>query len=185
MVITGRSLLLGLSAVVAAVGVVMWIDRQAHWLALVAAGCGLLSIVILNIAHPPQTLRRREPEDIEQLLEQRRRELVRGTSLYLREMHYRYSVRADQSDHQAFTHEINTLRIGFVPVVITDNHTDRQGYGYVAFVYDGKRWRGPGLPCGGGPEEAVAHAARCVAPLPNENEVPAENREQPRHERGG
>ena len=89
MVITGRSLLLGLSAIVAAVGVVMWIDRQAHWLALVAAGCGLLSIVILNIVHPPETLRRREPEEIEQLMEQRRRELVRGTSMYLRQMHYR------------------------------------------------------------------------------------------------
>ena len=38
----------------------------------------------------------------------------------------------------------------FVPAVITDNDDDRQGYGYVAFVYDQHRWRGPGLPCPAG-----------------------------------
>ena len=40
-----------------------------------------------------------------------------------------------------------------------------QGFGYAAFVHDGDRWRGPGLPCPPGQSDAVKHAARCVSPL--------------------
>jgi hypothetical protein len=58
-----------------------------------------------------------------------------------------------------------------VPVVVTDNTNDRQGFGYVAFVHDGVRWRGPGLPCPDDPALAVKHAARCVSPLATEEET--------------
>lgn len=109
-----------------------------------------------------------EPEKIELIEDSRRNELVRGTSMHLRNMKYRYSIRYDHSDRQSFTADVNSILLGFIPVVILDNHSDKQGSGYVAFPYDGDRWRGPGLPCGGGPEEAVEHAAKCVAPLDEE-----------------
>ena len=89
-------------------------------------------------------------------------------------MNYRYSIRRDPADggeRQCFSAEVNTIRLGFVPVFITDNTNDRQGPGYVAFVYDGKRWRGPGLPCPAGQAEAVRHAARSVSPLATEEET--------------
>jgi hypothetical protein len=106
-----------------------------------------------------------EPRRIEDLPLQRRNELIRGTSMQLRDMKYRYSIRYDHSDRAAFTTDVNGVTLGFVPVIILDNRSDKQGYGYVAFPYDGSRWRGPGLPCGGDPQQAVAHAAKCVAPL--------------------
>jgi len=106
-----------------------------------------------------------EPEKIEGLDEDRRVELLRGTSMHLRDMNYRYSIRIDRSERSPFTAEVNTVVLGFVPVVILDNGSERQGYGYVAFPYDGSRWRGPGLPCAGDRAAALEHAARCVAPL--------------------
>ena len=99
---------------------------------------------------------------------------MRGTSLYLREMRYRYYVRLDRTDsagHRAFSAEVNTIRLGFVPAIVTDNTNDRQGFGYVAFVHDSTRWRGPGLPCQASQTEAVQHAARCVSPLATEEET--------------
>jgi len=102
---------------------------------------------------------------MEDLDAERQRALIRGTSMHLRNMRYRYSIRYDHADRTPFTTEVNTITLGFVPVVILDNLSDKQGLGYVAFPHDGRRWRGPGLPCGGGPEQAVAHAARCVSPL--------------------
>ena len=77
----------------------------------------------------------------------------------------------DSADHRAFSAEVNTIRLGFVPAIITDNTNDRQGFGYVAFVHDGTRWRGPGLPCPADQSEAVQHAARCVSPLATEEET--------------
>ena len=113
-----------------------------------------------------------EPERFEQLDPQRCQELIRGTSMHLRDLRYRYSVRQDRGSRTPFTAEVNTVILGFAPVIIMDNHTDRQGMGYVAFPYDGRRWRGPGLPCGGSQEEAIAHASRCVAPIEDEPRKP-------------
>lgn len=106
-----------------------------------------------------------EVERIEELEPQRIAELLRGTSLHLRDLRYRYSIVPDRSGRASFSQDLNALRIGFVPVVIHENAGDRQGDGFVAFVYDGRRWCGPGLPCAGGPERAVAHATRCISPL--------------------
>jgi hypothetical protein len=174
MLISGRRLLLGLSVVIAAVGIVMWLQPDHTWLALVIAACGLVSILVLNLFRPPMARAKHEPDSIDRLPPARRRELIRGTSLYLREMEYRYSIRPDPSEggeRKCFSAEVNTVRLGFVPVLITDNTTDRQGYGYMAFVHDGRRWRGPGLPCPAGQAEAVRHAARSVSPLATEEET--------------
>ncbi len=168
MLITGRWLLLTLSIVVVAAGLTLWMAPEARWLALVAAVCGLVSVLVLNIFRSPVAAASEESPDISMLSPQRHREMIRGTSLYLREMRYRYSIRpcpTEVSDLPAFNAEVNTVQLGFVPVIITDNATDRQGFGYVAFVHDGRRWRGPGLPCPAGQEEALRHAARCVSPL--------------------
>jgi hypothetical protein len=108
---------------------------------------------------------------MQELTPHRQKELIRGTSMHLRQMDYRYSVRYDAAGRECFTAEINTVRLGFIPVVIIDNHTDRQGFGYVAMVYDGHRWRGPGLPCSGSAHDALRHAARCVQPLATEEET--------------
>lgn len=177
MLLTARHLLLLLAAIGTAVGVVILLWRDAQVLAWVVIACGAVSIAVLTMfpawggGGPPV---RRESEDITTLSDQRRRELVRGTSLYLRELQYRYSIRligADDTEHRAFTAEVNSIRLGFVPVVITDNTNDRQGHGYVAFVHDGRRWRGPGLPCPAGQVEAVRHAAKCVSPLSKDEET--------------
>ncbi len=93
--------------------------------------------------------------------------------MHLRNMRYRYSVRAEHhelSEREGFNAEVNGVHLGFVPVMITDNATDKQGYGFVAFVYDGRRWRGPGLPCPGGRERALQHAQHCVSPLDKSDE---------------
>lgn len=174
MIFSGRRLLLSLAIVVVAMGIVILIEPVGRWLAWVVAGSGLVMIVVLNVLKPPAPMARTEPDSIEGLTETRRRELVRGTSLYLREMRYRYSVRVDttdQSDRSCFTAEVNTIRLGFVPVVIMDNSSDSQGFGYVAFVYDSKRWRGPGLPCPGERGDALEHAAKCVSPLSDADET--------------
>ncbi|MHC5022601.1 MAG: hypothetical protein ACYTGG_01645 [Planctomycetota bacterium] len=175
MVITGRTLLLWLLIAIVVVGVSLWMVPGARWLALVAAACGLGGIAVLLVVSPRgRALGPTEPDDIDKLSEARRRELMRGTSLYLRERSYRYSVRLpgeDLGERHCFTAEVNTIRLGFIPAVIIDNTNDRQGYGYVAFVYDGHRWRGPGLPCPDGQEEAVRHAARCVSPLATDEET--------------
>lgn len=170
MVVSGRLLLLALLVVIAAASVVIWVDeRAAQWLALVIAGCALVALLLMNMFRPPIRTRGREPADMRELSDARRRELVRGTSLFLRDTRYRFSIRQDPSDREPFSAVINEIPLGFVPVIITENATDRQGYGYVAFVYDGDRWRGPGLPCIGGPQEAVEHAQKCVMPLDSED----------------
>jgi hypothetical protein len=176
-------LLLVFSLVVAAAGIIMLIDPGARWLAWAIVICGVANLLVLA-AFDPTALggaalggRARGPQesdDISSLTPQRRRELVRGTSLYLRELNYRYSIRLDQtqtSEQRPFSAEVNSVKLGFVPVVIIDNTNDRQGFGYVAFVHDGKRWRGPGLPCPAGQVEAVRHAAKCVSPLAREEET--------------
>ncbi len=151
--------------VVAALGGVFLARGQGlGWITL---GCGVVSLVAV-LWRPPEREPTVEASEIGLVGEDRLRELVRGTSLHLREMKYRYSVRQDPGSRACFNAEVNTVRLGFVPVVITDNYTDRQASGYVAFPYDGRRWRGPGLPCAGSPEDAVAHAIRCVEPLGGE-----------------
>ncbi len=133
-----------------------------------AGGLGLLLGVATLWSRRAGRSSAAEPDLLEELDENRIQVLVRGTSLHLRDMRYRYSVRRDRHavhDRRPFTEVINSVRLGFLPVVMTDNGTDQQGYGYVAFVYDGRRWRGPGLPCPDGREDAMNHAARCVSPL--------------------
>ncbi|MEM7228859.1 MAG: hypothetical protein AAF432_08595 [Planctomycetota bacterium] len=115
-----------------------------------------------------------EVDDIRALEESRRRELIRGASKQLADFQYRYSVRmhnVDTGEHRCFNADVNGVHLGFIPAIITDNTNDRQGYGYVAFVHDGNRWRGPGLPCPAGQMEAVRHASRCVSPLSTEEET--------------
>jgi hypothetical protein len=177
MLISTRHLLLGLSVVVTLVaGLMLLLDSRSNALAWVIVACGVVSLAAL-ILWPnsvSSALRSSESDDINDAAPERRRELVRGTSLYLRELRYRYSIRFDpveSTERKCFSAEVNTIRLGFVPVIIIDNTNDRQGFGYVAFVHDGKRWRGPGLPCPAGQMEAVKHAARCVSPLAKEEET--------------
>ncbi len=170
-----RRVMLGLSIVIAAVAVVVAFDERARWMAIIVAGLALVIAVLLNFIKPHQERGpRSESDDIITLGDDRHKELIRGTSLYLREMRYRYSIRIDHSnqpDRQPFAADVNTVRLGFIPAIITDNTNDRQGFGYVAFVYDGRRWRGPGLPCPGAQDDAVHHAAKCVSPLSTEEET--------------
>lgn len=178
MLISIRSLLLALSIVVTAVGVTLLLRVHDHrWLVWMIVACGSVSIAALLIWRPSRVDfggSAHESDNIITASAERRRELVRGTSMYLRELRYRYSIRLDPSemtDRQPFSAEVNTIRLGFVPVIIIDNTNDRQGFGYAAFVHDGQRWRGPGLPCPGGQSDAVKHAARCVSPLAKEDET--------------
>ena len=178
MPIPERMLWGGLTAMLAAasgaiVAVALVAPHHLNWVApstLGSVGVVLLAVYLIKkLQHPKPP----EPEEFETLDASRIAELIRGTSLQLRDMRYRYSVRPDRHaahDRQPFTKIVNTIRLGFMPVIITDNGTDRQGYGYVAFVYDGHRWRGPGLPCPNGREDAIAHAARCVSPLDQDDE---------------
>jgi hypothetical protein len=161
-----RWILLAVAGVVIVVGGVMVArDEYLGWIPL---ACGLVAVVVL-LWRPPAHKPTVESNQIGLVPEDRIREMIRGTSMHLREMKYRYSVRADPGERSCFNAEVNTIKLGFVPVIITDNHTDKQGVGYVAFPYDGRRWRGPGLPCAGSPQEAVAHATRCVEPLGGED----------------
>ena len=177
MVITGRPVLMLLSLLIMAGGAVLWFDPTARWAAIVTVIAGLISLLVTAVLFRPamrESTGRHESDDINDLTDQRRRELVRGTSLYLRELRYRYSIRIDPAQtagHRCFSAEVNTVKLGFVPVVIMDNTNDREGLGFVAFVHDGNRWRGPGLPCPAGQEEAVRHAAKCVSPLCKDEET--------------
>ncbi|PJF24029.1 MAG: hypothetical protein CUN53_19900, partial [Phototrophicales bacterium] len=135
---------MALSALIVITGAAMGLLQSVQWLAWIQVGIGAASIAIITLlsASPASTpvsapSRRRESDDITRLSEQRRRELVRGTSLYLREMKYRYSIRYDpteNADHRCFSAEVNSVKLGFVPVLIIDNTNDREGRGYVAFV---------------------------------------------------
>jgi hypothetical protein len=174
-----RILLLIACAAATVLGVVLWVLRDrvgtAAPIALAVVGIGGIAALVIR----PRSLPARvESDDITELSEARRKELMRGTSMYLREMRYRYSVRLDQRDsgeRRCFAAEVNTIHLGFVPAVITDTTNDRQGLGFVAFVHDGRRWRGPGLPCPADQAEAVRHAARCVSPLARDEETKFED----------
>lgn len=169
MIITGRALLFGLALLIVLAGTVLLvIDASARLLAGAIVLPGLAMTGVLWWVRAPTPPRQVEPDDIRAVSDQRCRELIRGTSLFLREMRYRFSVRYDRTDRERFTAEVNAVRVGFVPAVISDQLSDRQGFGYVAFVYDERRWRGPGLPCGGGPQQAVEYATRCISPLDDE-----------------
>ncbi len=170
MLITGRTVLLALSGLMTAVGIVLLAVEPSVWMwAAMIIAAGAVSMAVLLRFRPPQPPRNDESDDIRDVDDERCRELIRGTSLFLREMRYRYSVRFDRTERARFTMTVNNMRLGFVPVVINDNLSERQGYGYVAFIHDERRWRGPGLPCVGGPEQAVQYAAQCITPLDEQN----------------
>jgi hypothetical protein len=173
-IFSGRRLLLGLAIVIVACVIVAWIlPEYWHWMSAIAAGSGVVILLVLNALRPPMPVGLSESDEIDELPLLRRAELIRGTSKFLREMRYRYSIRPDPNEsgeRKCFTAEVNGVRLGFIPALITDITDDRQGYGYVAYVYDQRRWRGPGLPCPAGQQEAVRHASRCVAPLGEEGE---------------
>lgn len=168
MVIQVRALLAGVAVISAAAGGALWLWRGPGVLVWILLVCGVIGLIVARMGPRRETARLEEPDDVSQLSAERRHQLVRGTSMHLRNMRYRYSVRAEHhelSDRECFNAEVNRVHLGFVPVIITDNTTDKQGYGFVAFVYDGRRWRGPGLPCPGGRDRALQHAQHCVSPL--------------------
>ncbi|MDY7108173.1 MAG: hypothetical protein SYC29_06005 [Planctomycetota bacterium] len=175
MFLTGRRLILALSIILAALGLLLWVMRvAAPQVSVILLLAGFVGMIAAGLLRAPKPTMQVESADIREVSSERRRELMRGTSLSLREMEYRYSVRLDTTDsreRRAFSAEVNTIRLGFVPAIITDNTNDRQGFGYVAFVHDGARWRGPGLPCPADQTEAMRHAARCVSPLSTEEET--------------
>lgn len=163
-----------IGAVLLLAGGVIYLIIGARTPGLVLTGTAVLMAVLIvlmplrfNVGTEPEA----ESDDINHLPLDRRKELIRGTSMHLRDMKYRYSVRHDQGTRPCFNREINGILLGFVPVILLDTTNDRQGYGYIAFPYDGTRWRGPGLPCGGSPEQAMEHAARCVEPAGGQEEV--------------
>ncbi len=167
-----RGALIG-GVLLVALGGALWWGGAGTWWAAVTAAAGLLAgaAALRRGGGRPPALE--ESDDIMDSSEARRRELIRGTSLFLRDHRYRYSVRLDTHptrDRGPFGADVNSMRLGFVPAIITDNTTDRQGRGFVAFVHDGRRWRGPGLPCPGDQAEAVRHATRCVAPLASDDD---------------
>ena len=53
MIFSGRRLLLGLSIVIVACGVVVWIRPEERWLWIVVALCGLTITILLNTFRPP------------------------------------------------------------------------------------------------------------------------------------
>lgn len=168
MVVPVRAVLVGVAVISAAAGGALWIWLGGGVLVWILLSCGVIGLIVARMGPRGGTARLQEPDDVSQLTAERRHQLVRGTSMHLRNMRYRYSVRAEHhelSDRECFNAEVNRVLLGFVPVRITDNATDKQGNGFVAFVYDGRRWRGPGLPCPGGRDRALQHAQHCVSPL--------------------
>src|SRR5436190_17713831 len=118
MLISSRWMLVVLSILSIASGLALWLDAGVRWPALVVVSMGLMNILVLvefGSARRSGALAasgKRESEDIESLTPLRCRELVRGTSLYLRELRYRYSIRIDpnhSSDQRCFTAEVNTV----------------------------------------------------------------------------
>ena len=173
MVIPVRAVLVGIAVISAAAGGALWLGRGPGVVVWILLLCGVIGLIVARMGTRGGTTRLEEPDDVSQLSTERRHQLVRGTSMHLRDMRYRYSVRAEHHElggRECFNAEVNNIHLGFVPVMITDNATDKQGYGFVAFVYDGRRWRGPGLPCPGGRERALHHAQHCVSPLDESDE---------------
>ena len=173
MVVPVRAVLVGVAVISAAAGGALWLGRGPGVVVWILLLCGVIGLIVARMGTRGGTTRLEEPDDVSQLSTERRHQLVRGTSMHLRDMRYRYSVRAEHHElggRECFNAEVNNIHLGFVPVMITDNATDKQGYGFVAFVYDGRRWRGPGLPCPGGRERALHHAQHCVSPLDESDE---------------
>lgn len=173
MVVPVRAVLVGVAVISAAAGGALWLGRGPGVVVWILLLCGVIGLIVARMGTRGGTTRLEEPDDVSQLSTERRHQLVRGTSMHLRDMRYRYSVRAEHHElggRECFNAEVNNIHLGFVPVMITDNATDKQGYGFVAFVYDGRRWRGPGLPCPGGRERALQHAQHCVSPLDESDE---------------
>ena len=173
MVVPVRAVLVGVAVISAAAGGALWLGRGPGVVVWILLLCGVIGLIVARMGPGRGTARLQEPDDVSQLSAERRHQLVRGTSMHLRDMRYRYSVRAEHHElggRECFNAEVNNIHLGFVPVMITDNATDKQGYGFVAFVYDGRRWRGPGLPCPGGRERALHHAQHCVSPLDESDE---------------
>ena len=150
MAITTRRLLLALGGLLLATAILLLLREPTRIAGAIAGGGGVVLLTAGLRRSPAGPASRDESDHISELSDARRKELMRGTSLFLREMRYRYSVRLDAhetAERRPFSAEVNSIRLGFLPAVITDNKNDRQGLGLVAFVHDGRRWRGPGLPC--------------------------------------
>ncbi len=176
MTLTTKRLMLAGAVLIVVIGIVLWLmpDIVPKQIAVSLVIVGLVILIILSVINIRPAEGRSEPNDIGQLDDARRKELMRGTSLFLRESQYRYSIRMDASGASSrpmFNAVVNTIRLALLPAMITDISSDRHGHGYVAFVHDGNRWRGPGLPCPPEKEEALRHAARCVSPLAKEEET--------------
>ena len=126
MVIPVRAVLVGVAVISAAVGGALWIWRDPGVLVWILLVCSVIGLIVARMGPLGGTARLQEPDDVSQLSTERRHQLVRGTSMHLRNMRYRYSVRAEHhelSDRECFNAEVNRVHLGFVPVMITD--TDR------------------------------------------------------------
>ena len=98
MILSGRRLLIALAIVIAATSIVVWVEPAARGLALLVAACGLLIALMLVLKQPPwRGMRTLEPSEIADLSRARQAELIRGTSMHLRETQYRYSVRMESA----------------------------------------------------------------------------------------
>ena len=171
MLLTNRAVLLGLGIIGLGVLIAL-LTVPRDWsitAAVLVGGGGLIVIGAMGLARLRRPLREPEPARIEEVSDERTMELMRITGRALAEMNYRYSVRLDlDSTRQRFDATVHEVKLGFVPVMLLDHVTEKTGYGYVAFVHDGERFRAPGLPCPDGEDAAVRHAVRSVAPVDEE-----------------
>ena len=118
--------MLSVSLISAATGGALWMSRGADLLVWILLLCGVVGVIGTLLKRADGSGAIGEPDDVSQLSDQRRQQLIRGTSMHLRNMRYRYTVRAehhDLSDRQCFNAEVNSLHLGFVPVVIGDSTT--------------------------------------------------------------
>src|SRR5262245_39233846 len=112
--------LVAVAAILALGMIVAFILRDVRWAWMSSVGlsvCASIFLLFWPAAHTPMV----ESEQVEQLSRERQHELVRGTSMQLRQMKYRYSVRPDSGGRESFTARVNQIRLGFVPVVMPDN----------------------------------------------------------------
>jgi hypothetical protein len=168
MLLTNRAVLFGLGVIALVVLIVLW-TAPSQWAATAAVFVGAGGLIVLGamgLARLRRPMREPEPANIEDISDERAMELMRITGRMLAEMNYRYSVRLDlDTTRRRFDATINEVKLGFIPVLLIDHITEKTGFGYVAFVHDGERFRAPGLPCPDGEDAAVRHAVRSVNPI--------------------
>lgn len=173
MLLTNRVVLLGLLAIGgAAIAALLLVpDEWAMLTAVLITGGGLIILGAMGLARLRRPVRTNESARIEDVSDDRATELMRITGRMLAEMNYRYSVRLDlDTTRRRFDATVNEVQLGFIPVVLLDHITEKTGYGYVAFVHDGERFRAPGLPCPDGEDAAIRHAVRSVNPISEHGE---------------